>query len=258
MPDDLTRLVDTVPSRPAGDLDDDALLAKSRNSTRWDLTVTGVDRIAPRMIRLSVSAPGLAEMNYVPGQDFTVLVARANGRDIRRRYTLAGRDGDTVHLDIYVHGEGIGSAWARARRPGDSVSAIGPRGSFMLGAPADWHVFTGDETSLPGINFMLSSTDRAAQVIVEVDDPKEWQWLRPPSGPATDWVWLARGSEWHETDVLALPTTGQGHAYISGEAARVLAWRAALERLGMDESAVTHKAYWGAGRANATHGEPLA
>jgi NADPH-dependent ferric siderophore reductase len=258
MPDDLRRLVDTVPSRPAGDLDDDALLAKSRNSTRWDLTVTGVDRIAPRMIRLSVSAPGLAGMNYVPGQDFTVLVARANGRDIRRRYTLAGRDGDTVHLDIYVHGEGIGSAWARARRPGDFVSAIGPRGSFMLAAPADWHVFTGDETSLPGIHVMLSSTDRPAQVILEVDDPDEWQSLPAPSGPATEWVWLARGSQWHETDVLALPNTGQGHAYVSGEAARVLAWRAALEHLGMDDSAVTHKAYWGAGRANATHGEPLA
>jgi NADPH-dependent ferric siderophore reductase len=60
-----------------------------------------------------------------------------------------------------------------------------------------------------------------------------------------------------ETEVLALPTTGQGHAYDSGEAARVLAWRAALERLGMDESAVMHKTYWGTGRANATHGEPL-
>lgn len=257
MSDDPMRLVDTVPSRPAGDLDDDALLAKSRNSTRWDLTVASVDRIAPRMIRLVVSAAGLAEMNYVPGQDFTVLVARANGRDIRRRYTLAGHDGDTVYLDIYVHGEGIGSAWARARRPGDAVSAIGPRGSFMLGPPTDWQVHIGDETSLPGIRAMLSATDRPAQVIVEVDDPEEWRSIPPPSMPATEWVWLPRGSGWHETDVLALPTTGQGHAYVSGEAARVLAWRAALERLGLDESAITRKAYWGTGRANATHGEPL-
>jgi NADPH-dependent ferric siderophore reductase len=44
---------------------------------------------------------------------------------------------------------------------------------------------------------------------------------------------------------------------VSGEAALVLAWRDRLERLGIDASAITHKAYWGTGRANATHGEPL-
>jgi NADPH-dependent ferric siderophore reductase len=210
------------------------------------------------MIRLTVSSPGLAEMKYVPGQDFTVLVARANGRDIRRRYTLAGRDGDAVYLDIYVHGEGIGTAWARARRPGDAVSAIGPRGSFILGPPADWDMHIGDETSLPGIRAMLSATDAAAHVIIEVDDPDEWESLRPRGDAVRECIWLERGSRRPEAEVLAMPTTGQGHAYISGEAARVLAWRAALKHLGMDESAVTHKAYWGTGRANATHGEPLA
>jgi hypothetical protein len=51
-----------------------------------------------------------------------------------------------VQLDVYLHGEGIGTAWARALPPGDTVSAIGPRGKLLLNLDADWHVLIGDET----------------------------------------------------------------------------------------------------------------
>jgi NADPH-dependent ferric siderophore reductase len=256
LPIEIASFVDTVPSRPAGDLDDDQLLAKSRNSMRWELTVTEVDWIAARMLRLAVSAPGLEAMDYRPGHDFTVLVARVGGRAIRRRYTIASRSHDAVRLDVYVHGEGIGTVWAQTRRPGDSISAIGPRGSFVLGPPADWNVFVGDETSIPGINAMLAAADRPAQVVVEVDDPVEWEALAVRTGHPTQWTWLPRGSSRH--DMLALATVGRGHAYVSGEAGLVSAWRAELDRLGLDPSSITHKAYWGTGRVNATHGEPLA
>ena len=256
--DGIERLAVPVPSRPAGDLDDDQLLAKSRNSIRWELTVTAVRWIAPRMLRLTVSAPSLAAMEYQPGHDFTVLVAHAGGRAIRRRYTIAGRDGaDAVYLDIYVHGDGIGTMWAQTRGAGDVFTAIGPRGSFVLGPAADWHVFIGDETSIPGIHAMLTATDRPAHVMVDVDDPSEWESLEARGRPDTCWTWLPRATAEADTQI-ALPTAGAGHAYVSGEASRVLMWRDELERLGMDPSAVTSKAYWGRGRANATHGEPLA
>jgi NADPH-dependent ferric siderophore reductase len=252
---DIASLADTVPSRPAGDLDDEQLLAKSRDSTRWELTVTDIGWIAPRMLRLTAAAPGLDAMDYQPGHDFTVLVARVSERSIRRRYTIAGSSADAVYLDVYVHGDGIGSAWAQARRPGDPISVIGPRGSFVLRSPADWHVFVGDETSIPGINAMLAAADCPAEVIVEVDDPREWEPLTRHTGDTTRWTWLPRGSPRHE--LLALPTVGDGHAYVSGEAGLVSAWRTELECLGMEASSITHKAYWGIGRANATHGEPL-
>ena len=254
-PVDITSLADTVPSRPAGDLDDDQLLTKSRDSTQWELTIRDVGWIAPRMLRLTAAAAGLDTMDYQAGHDFTVLVARIGGRSIRRRYTIAGRSDGAVYLDVYVHGDGIGSAWAQARRPGDSVSAIGPRGSFVLRSPGDWHVFVGDETSIPGINAMLAAADRPSEVVVEVGDPKEWEALTGHISATTRWTWVPRGSS--RRAVLTLPASGDGHAYVSGEAGLVSAWRAELERLGMDPSSITHKAYWGIGRANATHGEPL-
>jgi len=257
MNDKLQRLAGTVPSRPAGDLDDHQMLAKAKGSTHWNLTVVHVGHIGPRMLRLSMSGRSIEAMQWQPGQDLTVLITHAVGRDIRRRYTIAGHELDRLHLDVYLHGDGIGTAWARTRRPGDSVSAIGPRGKLILKPEADWHVMIGDETSLPGIRMMLAATDRPAQVVVEVTDPREWRGFGLGARPATRWTWLTRGSPPNRGAVLTLPTLGVGHAYISGEARKVLAWREQLELLGLDPSAISHKAYWGCGQANATHGEPL-
>src|SRR5689334_4930928 len=182
-----------VPSRAAGDLDDEQLLAKARGSSRWHFT--GIDNawIAPRMLRLWMSADGLETMKWQPAQDITLLVAREGGRDIRRRYTIAGQDDDTVYLDVYVHGPGIGSLWAQALHPGDTVSGIGPRGKFLV-SPADWMILIGDETSLPGIRAMLAATDQAASVFVEVDEHDEWQHLGAGARSGTEWTWLTRPS----------------------------------------------------------------
>ena len=258
MPQGFAHLAATVPSRPAGDLDDDQLLAKAHGSTHWDLTVAAVDHLTPRMLRVTLSATGLEAMEWQPAQDLTVLTLRAAGRDIRRRYTIAAQAGDRVQLDVYLHGEGIGTAWARALRPGDTVCGIGPRGKLLLIEDADWHVMIGDETSLPGIRALLAATDRAAQVFVEVDDPEEWSHLQVDERPATRWSWLDRRSRRDAADLVSLPSVGVGHAYVSGEAGLVRDWRHELELSGLDPSAISHKAYWGIGGANATHGEPLA
>jgi len=204
-----------------------------------------------------LSAAGIETMKWQPAQDLTVLITRVAGRDIRRRYTIAAQKLDRIQLDIYLHGEGIGAEWATALRMGDTVRAIGPRGKFLLNPDADWHILIGDETSLPGIHAMLSATDHFAQVVVEVDDADRWQSLGPRDRSQTQWTWLPRVPSRDLRSVMSLPRTGNGHAYVSGEASRVLDWRAELERLGLDRSAISHKAYWGTGRANATHGEPL-
>jgi NADPH-dependent ferric siderophore reductase len=168
-------LAATVPSRPAGDLHDDQLLAKAKGSSHWNLTVVDVGQSAPLMLRILMSAHEIETMEWHPAQDLTVLITRAAGRDIRRRYTIASHEHDRIHIDVYLHGKGIGTAWARTCRPGHSVSAIGPRGKFLLQPDADWHVMIGDETSLPGIKAMLAATDRPAQVVVDVDDPSDWR-----------------------------------------------------------------------------------
>jgi NADPH-dependent ferric siderophore reductase len=258
MSDDLQRLARIVPSRPAGDLTDDQMLAKARGAAQWNLTVAQIEQIASKMLRLSLFAHGLHQMEWQPAQDLTVLITRSDGRDIRRRYTIAGQDHDLIYIDIYLHGEGIGTRWAKTLRAGDLLQAIGPRGKLLLDRDADWHVLIGDETSLPGIHAMVDATHRPTQVVVEVDELSDWQHLESHRPPGTQWTWLRRSDPQDPAAVFTPPPTGIGHAYVTGEARRVLLWRQELEQLGMDASAISHKAYWGTGRANATHGEPLA
>jgi NADPH-dependent ferric siderophore reductase len=254
--DSLDDLASAVPSRPAGDLDDAQMLAKAPDGARWDFTVASVDRIAQDMLRVTMSAPGIETLKWVPAQDFTLLVTRSAGRDIRRRYTIAGQHGGTVWFDVYLHGQGVGTSWAMALRTGDTVSGIGPRGKFLLERDAEWILLLGDETSLPGILAMLAASDRPARVVVEVDNADAWSHVGAGQRADTEWTWLSRTPSRGDHGPT-LPASGGGHAYVSGQAERVRYWRTHLESLGLDPSAITHKAYWGAGRANATHGEPL-
>jgi NADPH-dependent ferric siderophore reductase len=154
--------------------------------------VADIDRIAQDMLRVTMSAAGIETLKWVPAQDFTLLVTRAGGRDIRRRYTIAGQHGDTVWFDLYVHGQGIGTSWATALRAGDTVSGIGPRGKFLLEHHAEWLLLIGDETSLPGILAMLAVSDRPARVVVEVDNAEAWSHLGAEARADTEWTWLSR------------------------------------------------------------------
>jgi NADPH-dependent ferric siderophore reductase len=245
-----------VPSRPAGDLDDAQLLAKSRGSRHWNLTVTDVTRTADRMLRLTLHSADLRELDWQAGQDFTVKVAHVAGRDIRRRYTIAHADSQDISLDIYLHGSGVGTTWAQGLRAGDEVSAIGPRGKFVLNTSADCAIHIGDETSLPAICAMLRAANQPAQVLVEVDNPSDWLHFGLDKATSVKWTWLPR------THTLAVDQIGRRtdcteHYYVSGEASRVQVWRAELESLGAAPEQISAKAHWGTGRSNASHGEPL-
>jgi NADPH-dependent ferric siderophore reductase len=54
---------------------------------------------------------------------------------------------------------------------------------------------------------------------------------------------------------VSLPA-GRGHAYLFGEAKTVLRLREVAAERGLAGDQVSAKAYWGRGRANASHGEP--
>ncbi len=75
-------------------------------------------------------------------------------------------------------------------------------------------------------------------------------WLHRLGAPAGDPSALAA-----ETAEIELPP-GRGHAYLFGEAKVVLRLREVLAARGLGEDQMSPKAYWGRGRANASHGEP--
>jgi NADPH-dependent ferric siderophore reductase len=234
-------------------------------TTRMQLEVVDSAPLSPGMQRLVLTAPELAGLQYQPGQDMMLMVAVDGDRPVRRRYTIRALDHARrlLTLDVVRHAGGPGERWVAAARPGDRLEGIGPRGKIFLAEAADWHLFVGDDSALPAYLAMAGALPAGARalVILEVPGPGSEQdlvtaadaevtWLHRGGGPAGDPATLVAA-----TAAVALPP-GRGHAYLAGEATVVLRLRETLAARGLAPEQISPKAYWGRGRANASHGEP--
>jgi NADPH-dependent ferric siderophore reductase len=234
-------------------------------TTRMQLEVVDSAPLSPGMQRLVLTAPELAGLRYQPGQDMMLMVAVDGDRPVRRRYTIRALDHARrlLTLDVVRHAGGPGERWVAAARPGDRVEGIGPRGKIFLAEAADWHLFIGDDSALPAYLTMAGALPAGARalVILEVPGPAgeqdvvtaadaEVTWLHRDGGPAGDPAALAAAAA-----AVTLPP-GRGHAYLAGEATVVLRLRETLAAHGLAPEQISPKAYWGRGRANASHGEP--
>ena len=144
----------------------------------WDLEVTGTEALTPTMRRIRCTAPGLATLSYLPGQDL-MLTVPAGQASYRRRYTIRSFDqaAPSLDIDVVLHGDGPAAAWAASVQPGGRIEAIGPRGKVTVDAGADWHLFAGDDSAVPASLAMaesLADPERAI-VILEVDGPDDEQ-----------------------------------------------------------------------------------
>ena len=232
-------------------------------TTRMQLGVVDSSPLSPGMQRLVLTAPELAGLQYQPGQDMMLMVAVDGDRPVRRRYTIRALDRERrlLTIDVVRHADGPGERWVAAARPGDKIEGIGPRGKIFLNPDADWHLFIGDDSALPAYLTMAGAVPAGARalVILEVPGPDAEQdapagaevaWLHRDGRPAGDPAVLVEAA-----GTVALPP-GRGHAYLAGEATVVLRLREALAARGLAAEQISPKAYWGRGRANASHGEP--
>ena len=234
-------------------------------TTRMQLEVVDSAPLGPGMQRLVLTAPELAGLQYQPGQDMMLMVAVDGDRPVRRRYTIRALDHARrlLTLDVVRHAGGPGERWVAAVRPGDRIEGIGPRGKIFLAEEADWHLFIGDDSAVPAYLAMAGALPAGARalVILEVPGPGSEQdlataadaevtWLHRNGGPAGDPAALVAAAS-----AVTLPP-GRGHAYLAGEATVVLRLRETLAARGLAPEQISPKAYWGRGRANASHGEP--
>jgi NADPH-dependent ferric siderophore reductase len=235
-------------------------------TVRMRLEVVENRPLTEHMQQVVLTAPELAGFGWRPGQDVMLLVAVDGSRPVRRRYTIRSTDPGQrlLTLGIVRHGgEGPGERWLREAGPGDVVEGIGPRGKIFPAAEADWHLFIGDQSALPAFFTMAGSLPAAARatVVLEVPGPRDEQELAATADVGVSWLYRD-GRPAGDPGALAgaaagvpLPP-GHGHAYLAGEAKAVLALREVLDGRGVPAGQVSAKAYWGRGRANASHGEP--
>ncbi|HEU5472527.1 MAG TPA: siderophore-interacting protein [Actinophytocola sp.] len=240
--------------------------------------VTGVQRITPRTVRITVSgvnvAPPTPDAHVkvffpLPGQSAPHLAPPVAGdlvswyrsyldmpdelRPPMRTYTVRAYRPDRAEIDIdfVLHGDdGLASRWAGAARPGDLVAVLGPAGQAAAGDGPRWHLLVGDETAVPAIGSIIEAAPAGTRLraFVEVADPEEHQ--RFASRAEVDIQWLYRNGHSVLLDaVRATEFTGEGaQAWVAGESGMVRAVRRHLVReRGFEAAMVSFHGYWQAG-----------
>ena len=238
-------------------------LAERLHATAAIATVVAIETLSTSLVEVTLRVD--PHLVGAPGSDVMVDVGR--GRTLRRRYSVRRADpsASTLTLWVGVDHEGPGVAWVRDVAPGDEVVAIGPRGKITLDPAASWNLFCGDLSALGAFSRMVEAIEpgRRALVALEVDALDDARSPAPPEGVDLRLVLAERAGRapsdpaglTRALATLELPP-GPGHAFLFGEFHVVRALRALLADRGLAETAISHKAYWRAGRANADHGEP--
>jgi NADPH-dependent ferric siderophore reductase len=222
-----------------------------RRSPAHRARVVAGTSLTPRMRRVTVQADTMRGVAIRPAQDVELLLREADGRRVKRRYTIrrARPDLGELDLDFVLHGAGPGAHWGATATVGDEVEFQGPRGKLEL-RPAPAHLLIGDESALPAIAAICAALppDEAATAVIEITDGTD----ELPVGRPTTWV--HRGTQPPGGADLLLDALGEhavdpaAHAYLLGETRAMVALRTHLESRGVAHDAIFVKGYWNLGR----------
>jgi NADPH-dependent ferric siderophore reductase len=141
---------------------------------RRDLTVLRLDRLAPRMLRVVLGGPEVAQFTSLGFDDHVKLLfpgedpATPVMRDFTpRRYDAATQE---LWIDFYLHDTGPAGTWSAQVKVGQKLTVAGPRGSAVIALDGiDSHVLVGDETALPAIGRRLEELPEGVRALVMIE-----------------------------------------------------------------------------------------
>ena len=208
-------------------------------------TVVAVSQISPSLREVVLS--GVSTLAGVPGNDVMLEVTH-EGRPVRRRYSVRRVDpeADTLTLWLATHHPGAGAELARTVTVGTELDVVGPRGKIGLDPLAE-------SIEEPG----------RAIFIIELENPDDAITPHLPGGIGVTGIFVDRDGRPSGTAegllsglaAFAFPPD-DGHAYLFGEFSAMKTIRTALLDRGLEDAAISLKAFWRVGSANADHGEP--
>jgi NADPH-dependent ferric siderophore reductase len=236
-------------------------------------TITAVERITPKMARITLGGDAVAGFpDEQPGEILTLIWPADGATDVvlplegwrfppgtpeqhARNYTIRRYDPDapSVTIDVVLHGDGArASRWGAGVRPGDTIGIGGPRVHFEADPDADYTLLAGDETALPSIAATLERLPDGHRAIayIEVADAAERQPLTPRC--AAEVVWVHRdgapaGRCTKLLDALRAATLPAGRAkvWVAGESLVVRALREHLrDQRGLTIGPMQAIGYW--------------
>ncbi|NTJ62903.1 siderophore-interacting protein [Agrobacterium rhizogenes] len=229
---------------------------------RRSLTVTAIDRITPRMLRIRLAGEDLADfVSLAPDDHIKVLVPGVGEEMERRDYTPRRYDtkARTLVIDFAVHEAGPATQWALDASVGNRLEIGGPRGSAVVSADIENWLLIGDETALPAIGRRIEEARAGARItaIAAVADAHERQTFQTDAWLDMRWAYRPLSEA---TDPSALMKILQSvdlqpgtFVWVAAEASVTRALRSYLvEERGYPLSWIKASGYWVKGRADTT------
>jgi NADPH-dependent ferric siderophore reductase len=226
--------------------------------------VLRTERVTPRMLRLVLGGPDLADLPAGEFADeYVKLLFPRDGLERPALRSITVRrwepaDGELA-IDVVDHGpEGLVSPWAAAAVPGDEIALRGPGGGYIPRPDADWHLLVGDESALPAIAVALERMPAgvSAYAFVEVADKDEEQPLSTAADLSVVWVHRdeapsSAGEALVDAVRGAWLPKGSGQAFVHGEAGMVkqLRHHVRFDR-GVTRELLSASGYWRRGVAD--------
>ena len=240
--------------------------------------VRRVTRLTPGMVRITFGGEQMAGFEskgpaehirvFMPDSESGELLLPVMGpegnafpedrrRPASRAYTPRKWNPKTEELDIDIalHADGPGSAWASRVQEGDIAVISGrPGGAYFPDVDADWYLIGGDEAALPAIGTLLEALPASirAYVVAEVRDADEEQEVESTAGLQILWVHRRAGEMPGRALAAAMREAelpqGRGCVWVSCEATTMREIRRHfIEERGLDRSMLRTQGYWKAG-----------
>ena len=172
----------------------------------------------------------------------------------RRRYTVRRWDASARQLtiDFVVHGDiGVAGRWAQSARPGDVLVLEGPAGGYRPDTGADWHLFVGDESALPGIAASVESLPAGTLAVVRLVCDGADHEVPLTSAADLDVAWVHRSRSTGDGELMARAVEdlafprGRAHVFVHGEAEEIrLVRRHLLLSRGLTRADMSCSPYW--------------
>jgi NADPH-dependent ferric siderophore reductase len=224
---------------------------------RRRLTVSAIERVTPRMLRVHFTSPELHDFHSPSHDDHIKLFFEGDSdRPEMRDYTPRRFDAaaGTLAIDFALHEAGPATQWAEVAKPGDTLQIGGPRGSTVVPDDFDWYLLIGDETALPAIGRRVEELREGVPVATFIIGEAQHFQSRARWTPH----WIARTPGIDEVAALraalavfTLPP-GDGFVWIAAEAAVARSLRGyILDERGHPRGWTKAAGYWKRGEADA-------
>ena len=215
---------------------------------------------------MDFEVPGRSELNFIPGQFFSLL-EKVDGKEITRAYSIASpRGGNQFALCLNRVPDGLLSSFLFTLRPGEEVEMHEPLGYFTLRHPGRRAVFVATGTGIAPFRSMLLDHlprtqphitllfgTRHEQGLLYREDMermaqefKTFRFLPTLTQPGESWQGRTGRVQAHLDEALALRTPEEIvniDVYICGLKEMVDDVRRELKRRGFDRKQIIYEKY---------------